>query len=188
MPHRQPTGAAVRYAVGHCLSPAWPIRWGYSKLGEGRCWTRPAKDETPFRLVATAAHRDADALRRRRRQHLAQVYLALDARLSEEKRAWLLEDGAELVANLCRESDPREAYREVKLELAAASAAPAVLRELCAWREEQARQRKLAAQPLLRERTLWPLARLLPKNKTDLAAIEQCIRAPCARTATSSSN
>ncbi|MBF3228277.1 ribonuclease D, partial [Pseudomonas aeruginosa] len=48
-------------------------------------------------------------------QHLAQVYLALDARLSEEKRAWLLEDGAELVANLCRESDPREAYREVKL-------------------------------------------------------------------------
>lgn len=74
-------------------------------------------------------------------QHLAQVYLALDARLSEEKRAWLLEDGAELVANLCRESDPREAYREVKLGWRLRPRQLAVLRELCAWREEQARLR-----------------------------------------------
>lgn len=105
-------------------------------------------------------------------QHLAQVYLALDARLSEEKRAWLLEDGAELVANLCRESDPREAYREVKLGWRLRPQQLAVLRELCAWREEQARLRNRPRNHVLRERTLWPLARLLPKNKTDLAAIE----------------
>ncbi|MBE0833893.1 HRDC domain-containing protein, partial [Escherichia coli] len=102
----------------------------------------------------------------------AQVYLALDARLSEEKRAWLLEDGAELVANLCRESDPREAYREVKLGWRLRPQQLAVLRELCAWREEQARLRNRPRNHVLRERTLWPLARLLPKNKTDLAAIE----------------
>lgn len=105
-------------------------------------------------------------------QHLAQVYLALDARLSEEKRAWLLEDGAELVANLCRESDPREAYREVKLGWRLRPQQLAVLRELCGWREEQARLRNRPRNHVLRERTLWPLARLLPKNKTDLAAIE----------------
>ncbi|MCO2225415.1 ribonuclease D [Pseudomonas aeruginosa] len=105
-------------------------------------------------------------------QHLAQVYLALDARLSEEKRAWLLEDGAELVANLCRESDPREAYREVKLGWRLRPQQLAVLRELCAWREEQARLRNRPRNHVLRERTLWPLARLLPKNKTDLAAID----------------
>lgn len=94
------------------------------------------------------------------------------ARLSEEKRAWLLEDGAELVANLCRESDPREAYREVKLGWRLRPQQLAVLRELCAWREEQARLRNRPRNHVLRERTLWPLARLLPKNKTDLAAIE----------------
>lgn len=89
-------------------------------------------------------------------QHLAQVYLALDARLSEEKRAWLLEDGAELVANLCRESDPREAYREVKLGWRLRPQQLAVLRELCAWREEQARLRNRPRNHVLRERTLWP--------------------------------
>ena len=89
-----------------------------------------------------------------------------------EKRAWLLEDGAELVANLCRESDPREAYREVKLGWRLRPQQLAVLRELCAWREEQARLRNRPRNHVLRERTLWPLARLLPKNKTDLAAIE----------------
>ena len=87
-------------------------------------------------------------------QHLAQVYLALDTRLSEEKRAWLLEDGAELVANLCRESDPREAYREVKLGWRLRPQQLAVLRELCAWREEQARLRNRPRNHVLRERTL----------------------------------
>ena len=103
--------------------------------------------------------------------HLAQVYLALDTRLSEEKRAWLLEDGAELVANLCRESDPREAYREVKLGWRLRPQQLAVLRTLRLARGAGTPAQP-AAQPRAARTHLWPLARLLPKNKTDLAAIE----------------
>lgn len=121
-------------------------------------------------------------------QHLAQVYLALDARLSEEKRAWLLEDGAELVANLCRESDPREAYREVKLGWRLRPQQLAVLRELCAWREEQARLRNRPRNHVLRERTCGRWRACCRRTRPTWRRSKTCIRAPCARTATSSSN
>ncbi len=122
-------------------------------------------------------------------QHLAQVYLALDARLSEEKRAWLLEDGAELVANLCRESDPREAYREVKLgwrlrvrsnwRCSANSAPGARSRHACATGRATT---CCANAPCGRWRACCRRTRPTWRRS------RTCIRAPCARTATSSSN
>ncbi|HBX53826.1 MAG TPA: ribonuclease D, partial [Pseudomonas sp.] len=71
--------------------------------------------------------------------HLAEVYAALQQQLAPEKNAWVLEDGAELVANLGREIAPEDAYREAKLAWKLSRAQLAVLRELCAWRERQAR-------------------------------------------------
>lgn len=44
--------------------------------------------------------------------HLAEVFVQLRPKLSDDKFAWVLEDGAELVANLRRETDPYEVYRE----------------------------------------------------------------------------
>ncbi|NTY57428.1 ribonuclease D, partial [Pseudomonas sp. UMC631] len=44
-------------------------------------------------------------------QHLAEVYVKLAPRLPEHKLAWLLADGADLVANQTRVSDPRLAGR-----------------------------------------------------------------------------
>ncbi|MGV8744188.1 HRDC domain-containing protein, partial [Pseudomonas aeruginosa] len=64
------------------------------------------------------------------------------------------------------------AYREVKLGWRLRPQQLAVLRELCAWREEQARLRNRPRNHVLREHTLWQLARLLPQNKTNLATIE----------------
>ena len=66
--------------------------------------------------------------------HLAEVYKLLHPRLSAEKYRWVLEDGAELVANLRRETDPYEVYREAKLAWKLSRAQLAVLREICAWR------------------------------------------------------
>ncbi|WP_295478318.1 ribonuclease D [uncultured Pseudomonas sp.] len=104
--------------------------------------------------------------------HLAELFERLRVRLSEEKQAWLLEDGAELVANLRRESDPREAYRDTKLAWKLSRQQLAVLRELCAWREQQARARNQPRNRILREQSLWPLARTQPDNLTALARIE----------------
>ncbi len=105
-------------------------------------------------------------------QHLAELYQALLPKLSAEKLAWLLEDGAELVANLSREIDPEEAYLEAKLAWKLSPQQLAVLRALCAWREREARQRNQPRNRILRERSLWPLARYQPDNTVALARIE----------------
>jgi ribonuclease D len=104
--------------------------------------------------------------------HLAEVFVRLRPKLSDEKYAWVLEDGAELVANLRREIDPYEVYRDAKLAWKLSRAQLAVLRELCAWRETEARARDLPRNRIIREHSLWPLARTQPDNLGALAKIE----------------
>ncbi len=104
--------------------------------------------------------------------HLAEVYTRLKDQLSAEKYAWVLEDGAELVANLTREVDPELAYREAKLAWKLSRQQLAVLKALCTWREVQARQRNQPRNRILREHSLWPLARTQPDNLVALARIE----------------
>ncbi|WP_053214409.1 ribonuclease D [Pseudomonas sp. Q12-87] len=104
--------------------------------------------------------------------HLAEVFVQLRPKLSDEKSAWVLEDGAELVANLRREVDSYEVYREAKLAWKLSRAQLAVLRELCAWREREARARDLPRNRIIREHSLWPLARTQPDNLGALAKIE----------------
>ena len=104
--------------------------------------------------------------------HLAEVYSILQPQLSAEKHAWLLDDGAELVANLRREIDPYELYRDAKLAWKLSRAQLAVLRELCAWREHEARARNLPRNRVVREHSLWPLAKTQPNNLGALAKID----------------
>ncbi|HEX8541091.1 MAG TPA: ribonuclease D [Pseudomonas sp.] len=104
--------------------------------------------------------------------HLAEVYNILRPRLSADKYAWVLDDGAELVANLRREVDPYEVYREAKLAWKLSRAQLAVLRELCAWREREARARNLPRNRIVREHSLWPLAKTQPDNLVALAKID----------------
>lgn len=104
--------------------------------------------------------------------HLAELYVALSARLSEDKRTWTLEDGAELVANLRREVAPEELYREGRLAWKLSRQQLAVLRELYAWREREARRRDQPRNRILRENSLWPLARFQPTDLVGLGRIE----------------
>lgn len=145
---------------------------GYSRLvqavlgielpkGETRSdWLQRPLSELQVQYAAEDAH------------HLAEVYRELDARLSDDKRAWLLEDGAELVAGLRRETDPQLLYRDAKLGWKLSRQQLAVLRTLYAWREREARQRNLPRNRILREHSLWPLARFQPDNPVSLARIE----------------
>ena len=96
--------------------------------------------------------------------HLVEVYRALMARLAPQKVEWILEDGAELVANLGREVVPEDAWRDAKLAWKLSRQQQAVLRALCAWREREARARNQPRNRILREHSLWPLARTQPDN------------------------
>ncbi len=104
--------------------------------------------------------------------HLAEVFQALRARLAPDKFDWVLEDGEEMVSNLRREIDPNEVYRDAKLGWKLPPAKLAVLRELYAWREQQARLRNLPRNRVIRENSLWPMARTQPDNLVALARIE----------------
>ncbi len=104
--------------------------------------------------------------------HLAEVYLQLQEQLSADKYRWVLEDGAELVANQGRELDPELAYREAKLAWKLSPQQLAVLKMLCAWREREARARNQPRNRIIREHSLWPLARTQPDNLVALARIE----------------
>lgn len=105
--------------------------------------------------------------------HLAEVYRLLAPKLSAEKTAWVLEDGAELVSNMLRHVLPEDAYREAKLAWKLAPSELAVLRELCAWREREARARDKPRSHILRDHTLWPLARTQPADLASLSRIEE---------------
>ncbi|WP_277052242.1 ribonuclease D [Zestomonas thermotolerans] len=104
--------------------------------------------------------------------HLAEVYKALLPKLSAEKNAWLLEDGGELLASQRRATPPEEAYKEAKLAWKLSRQQLAVLRALCAWREREARARNQPRNRVLRENSLWPLARFQPDNLNSLARID----------------
>lgn len=105
--------------------------------------------------------------------HLAQVYEILNARLSAEKRGWVLEDGAELLLNQQREIDPQTLYRDAKLGWKLSRQQLAVLRALYRWREQQARQRDVPRNRIIREHSLWPLARTQPSELISLGRIEE---------------
>lgn len=105
--------------------------------------------------------------------HLAELYQQLLPRLTAEKHQWLLEDGAELVGNQKRIQDPYVLYREGKLAWKLSRQQLAVLRVLYAWREEQARLRDQPRNRILKEHSLWPLARFQPKDLAALARIEE---------------
>lgn len=105
--------------------------------------------------------------------HLAEVYQALRPRLSDERLAWVLEDGHELVAQWDHEVDPRELYRDARLGWKLTPVQLAVLRELYAWREEQAHLRDVPRNRVVKEQTLWPLARFQPSNLSALAKVDE---------------
>lgn len=104
--------------------------------------------------------------------HLAEVFCALRPRLSDDKYAWVVEDGAELVAQMRREVLPENLYREVKLAWKLSRQQLAVLRELCAWREREARSRDVPRSRILREQSLWPIAKSQPESLSALAKID----------------
>jgi ribonuclease D len=82
---------------------------------------------------------------------------------------WLAEEMRPLEApSLLEEADPREQYRRVKGGGRLAPRDAAVLRELAAWREEEARRRDLPRRHLLDDASLVLLARRRPAKREAL--------------------
>ena len=105
-------------------------------------------------------------------QHLPRVYEALRDRLERDGRlSWLAEDFERMADPAAYRIEPRDQYRRVKRASALDRRGLAVLRELAAWREEEAQRRDLPKRWLLSDESLIEIARRRPGDSGAIGAI-----------------
>ncbi|MCL6416902.1 ribonuclease D [Aestuariirhabdus sp. Z084] len=101
--------------------------------------------------------------------YLMQVYRLLVKRLQgSEKLQWVLEEGNSLADNAETPVVIEDYYRQVKVAWKLFPDQLAVLRSLCTWREEQARERNLPRNRVARDSLLWDMAKFLPTSLNQL--------------------
>lgn len=103
--------------------------------------------------------------------HLVDIYQELENRLQSKNRHHWVEEEANMLADpKLYDIDPYETWKRLKLR----SAKPkdlAVLKELAAWREEDAQRRDVPRARILKDETLLDLAFQKPMTETELARI-----------------
>lgn len=100
---------------------------------------------------------------------LREAYEKLHDMLEANGRAaWLEEEMTVLMTLATYEPDPREIFRRIKAGNANGRCL-AVLREVCAWREEEARRRDQPRNRILRDEALLEIAHHAPLTVDDLA-------------------
>jgi len=150
----------------------WGASLGYSALVEKTLGVSLPKGETRSNWCqrplspAQTQYAAEDVL------HLARLYQVLHPQLSAQKRTWLLEDGAQMSAALRQVPASELAWQSVKLAWKLSPQQLAVLRTICAWREQTARERDRPKGWIVHESALWPLACFAPDNLAALARIE----------------
>ena len=101
--------------------------------------------------------------------HLRTIYEKLAQKLAANgRRRWLDEEMAILTARQTYDIDPNETYRRIKGR-GQGGRYLAVLRELAAWREREARSRDLPRNRVLRDEALVEIAHHTPTTPDELA-------------------
>ena len=103
--------------------------------------------------------------------HLRIIYDKLSAMLEKNGRAsWLTEEMAVLSNPATYDADPMDSWRRLKPRTNSTKFL-AILREIAAWREIEARKRDLPRNRLLRDEALLEIAARVPSNADELAKI-----------------
>src|SRR5262249_49735210 len=101
--------------------------------------------------------------------HLRPVYERLQQQLAATGRAgWLTEEMAILTDPATYRGDPGDAWRRLKVK-AGKPRLLGVLKELAAWREEEAQRRDLPRNRLIRDESLLEIAAHTPRSVEELA-------------------
>lgn len=103
--------------------------------------------------------------------HLDKIYHTLKQRLKErERESWIEEDHAWLENPATYHNHPENAWERIKIS----SDKPkhlGILREIAAWREEQAIKRNLPRNFIIRDEPLMEIAMTMPKDAKALARV-----------------
>jgi ribonuclease D len=89
---------------------------------------------------------------------------------ASERLEWVKSDCADLVTNARKAEDYSDAYQKVGFAWKLRPQELAILKELCIWREREARARDLPRNRLIKEPSLWEIAR---KKVQDLAHLSK---------------
>jgi ribonuclease D len=101
--------------------------------------------------------------------HLRPIYERLREQLEQNRRAsWLEDEMALLTDPATYRVDPGDAWRRLKVR-AGKPRFLAVLKEVAAWREEEAQRRDMPRNRLIRDEALLEIAAHAPTNVQDLA-------------------
>lgn len=105
--------------------------------------------------------------------YLLVVYGLLLKQLKESDRlSWVEADCADLVAQAEQGTDYDQMYLKIKSAWKLNRPQLATLQALTAWREEQARERDIPRNRLIKERALWDMARYQPTELKQIAGLE----------------
>lgn len=103
--------------------------------------------------------------------HLAAVYEALSAEIDRRgRRGWIEEEDAVLQNPLTYRGDPAQLWRRIKIR-SDKPAVLAVLRELAAWREEEAQRRDVPRGHVLKDEAMAEIALNTPQGPVELGRI-----------------
>jgi ribonuclease D len=105
--------------------------------------------------------------------YLPVIYGLLVKQLSEQQRLeWVQQECFGIVDAAKQESDPETYYLKIKSAWKLNRQQLACLQMLASWRECEARDRNIPRNRLIKERTLWDMARLQPREIKDLKRLE----------------
>lgn len=146
---------------------------GYANLVEATLGVRVEKVETHtdwLRRPLTRAQIDyalADVT------HLLRVHTHMEKALAARGRTDFVREECERAMTPARyaDPDPREVFWNLKRASSLRPPELAVLRELCAWREVQARERDLRPHFVLRDEILFATAKRAPRDEEELALV-----------------
>lgn len=104
--------------------------------------------------------------------HMLVVYgKLLQILKTSERLEWVKSDCADLVANARKTDDYSDAYQKVGFAWKLRPQELAILKQLCIWREREARARDLPRNRLIKEPSLWEIARKKIQDVPHLAKV-----------------
>jgi ribonuclease D len=104
--------------------------------------------------------------------HMLIVYgKILQTLKNTERLHWVKDDCADMVEKAQKQDDFGEVYRKVGFAWKLRTQELATLRDLCRWREIEARARDIPRNRLLKEQVLWEMARKQPQDIAQLQRI-----------------
>lgn len=163
----RPSNVMDTQVLAGLIGLGYPL--SYARLVEYFCGIRLAKAHTYSawdRRPLTAAQHDyaIDDVK-----YLSAIHAAILQRLNAvHRKAWAVAACEERCDAAARPPDPQLAYLKIKAPRSLNSLQLAVLRALCAWREQLAYEHDLPARTILPDNVLRDIAKMLPTRRGQL--------------------